>query len=75
MHGMMLPQVHGSSPGRPGVSGRNQMQTQASKDDGSDGRTQTDMPCTFVVQPQEDELETVVCLILSNFIKMISDLK
>ena len=38
------------------------MQSQASKDDGSDAKSQTDLSSTPTIQPQSDELEKAVRL-------------
>ena len=81
MHCMMRPQDEGnevninrdnivSQPEAHGSDGIKRMESQASKDDGSDARNMTqangnDRSTTFVAQPQEDELETAVCSTLN----------
>ena len=78
MHCMMRPQDEGNEVNinrdnivsQPEAHGIKRMESQASKDDGSDARNMTqangnDRSTTFVAQPQEDELDTAVCSTLN----------
>ena len=81
MHCMMRPQDEGnevninrdntvSQPEAHGPDVIKRMESQASKDDGSDVRNMSqangnDRSTTFVAQPQEDELDTAVCSTLN----------
>ena len=77
MHYMMRPQDEGNGvdnnlanivlqPKAQGPDGINRMESQASKEDGSDARNTTqaddnDRSAMPIAQPQEDELDTAVC--------------